>query len=182
MSVYVPPDGTGEPLVFFKVRDFNYAELVGTLRKRHLEEALVLDLPDLMRKRYMVLFGQRHGILRWADSRTGQELGAATYEVDTAWSKSPYFRIGYVVGGVEKSLEISLVPTKATRGTPRRWWFQCPVALCHRRTSRLYLPAGRKLFACRRCVRLHFRDEHLDLRVPEAQPLRITLPAESLPA
>jgi len=56
---------------------------------------------------------------------------------------------------------VALVTTSLPSGG-RRWWFQCVASRngglpCGRRVSKLYLPTGGKVFACRRCYDLAHR-------------------------
>jgi hypothetical protein len=94
------------------------------------------------------------GTLTWEEAISKKTTGELAFEVHTRRKKG-VFRVRYGFEGEKEALDYSIevAATRVTWGA-LRWWFKCPV--CRRRTEKLYLPPGRREFACRRCWNLTY--------------------------
>jgi hypothetical protein len=125
-----------------------------------VEDGLVLDLAKLLRDGNIV-HGQRLcGSLHWREVRSGQEVGAVTYEADLAEPAAAWMRLMYSIGseGSRRRLDykVHLTATKPRFGG-MRLWFTCPVS--GRRCAKLYRPFGGDLFASRTAWRLGYASQ-----------------------
>lgn len=90
------------------------------------------------------------------------------YAGNVTWSRNGHqtARIGYTRDGETITLDYSCngepvkYPVRLTEtGQPKgglRYWFICPARNCGRRSAKLYLPSGGKIFACRECYNLTY--------------------------
>jgi hypothetical protein len=129
-----------------------------------------LDAGGLARDKLLRPGVWRTGLLRWQDSRTGEEQASVGWEVRTQ-AEPWWLRLTYTVTctGEKLSYPVVLQTTRPGFGG-LRWWFTCPLVVngvaCDRRVGKLYLPPGGKYFGCRNCHRLTYTSaqEH-DARV-----------------
>lgn len=123
----------------------------------HIESALKLSLPELMRKGSIVK--GEHCVRRWAWSRDGEPLANLSFVayVPAEGDDEPvgFFRLIYTAGnreGERQSYDYRITLTASSmRFGGRRWWFRCPYT--DRRCLTLFKFAGIDKFCSRTAVR-----------------------------
>lgn len=94
----------------------------------------------------------------WTDSETGEKKSSIGYE-SNAWDLGDaYLRVQYTLTESGKAMDynIPLIATKAHFGGVR-FWFKCP--LTGRKVTKLFLPYGATVFACRQAYRLKYASQ-----------------------
>lgn len=128
--------------------------------RRRVEDSLALTISALARNGLLWAGKDATTILRWMQAdNTAAASANVTVEVDE--NRQP--RLVQLLYAVESDgILVNVrqrIPLTAT-GLPRgghRWWFACPA--CGRRRGVLVLPAGERVFACRRCYRLLYASQ-----------------------
>ena len=129
----------------------------GHSKRRTVEGSLVLSMGDAL-KRALEAAAGTSGTLSW--SRNGELFAAiAFHRVDEDGVR--FLRLEYTAGSGESKRPMSYLVEAVSAPTPRggrRWYFLCPAhgGGCRRRSSKLYLPPGGDVFACRECHGLSY--------------------------
>ncbi len=114
------------------------------LRAEAVEDCLALDVG-------MLGVG---GVLIWTNFR-GVPVASMGCELDVRDPETPSVILRYTTRtGETVAYTVILLTTRPHFGGLRRW-FACP--RCARRVGKLYLPPGRRFFACRACHGLTYR-------------------------
>lgn len=94
----------------------------------------------------------------WTDSETGEQKASIGYQSNIWNLHEAYLRVHYTLTDSGKAMDynIPLLATKAHFGGVR-FWFKCP--LTGRKASKLYLPYGATIFACRQAYRLKYASQ-----------------------
>ncbi len=125
-----------------------------------VESGLSLDLSRLFKTGWLKSGARTSGTLRWTIVGTGEEtasmgfgahLGEEDGHVRLHWTATSW-------SGEKHKCEnrITLTTTLQPFGG-RRWWFVCPHT--GQRATRLHLPYGASVFACRSAYRLAYRSQ-----------------------
>lgn len=129
----------------------------GHSKRRTVECSLVLPISDTLKKA-LVLAPGTAGTLSW--SRNGEAFASIAFlRVDEDGVR--FLRLEYDAGSGERKRSMSYLVEVVSAPTPRggrRWYFLCPAhgGGCRRRSSKLYLPPGGDVFACRECYGLSY--------------------------
>ncbi len=117
--------------------------------KKLVENAIILDVNFLARRRYLV--PEEVGYLRW---RSADGVVAQAEIFMGAHPDEPVLFIR-LYRGVHDGEQFS-VPMTATPQNfgGRRWWLHCTV--CEKRAAKLYLSPGETQFCCRTCGALTY--------------------------
>ncbi len=121
-------------------------------KKQVVEDALGLNITHFAQ--WGALHPHWQGSIQW---RYGdrEPFASAGYTVMASSDDGLVLTMHYRLDGREHiDQPIALQTTRPNYGGVR-WWFTCPA--CQRRSGRLYLPSGARLFACRRCYDLTYR-------------------------
>ena len=137
-------------------------------RKTTVESCLTLSADKLTRDKMLAPGIWRGGTLTWTNTRTGKELSAAGYEVNTMPGRPPWLRLHYTVSRTKEAFDYKLGLTSSpTPWRTLRWFFVCPLSVggrsCGRRVGKLYLPPGARYYGCRHCYDLTYtscRESH----------------------
>lgn len=95
------------------------------------------------------------GTWLWTDSETGEQKASVGYQSNTCDLNESYLRVHYILTDSGKAMDynIPLITTKAHFGGVR-FWFKCP--LTGRKVTKLFLPYGATVFACRQAYGLKY--------------------------
>ena len=130
-----------------------------------VEESLVLDIGDLVRKKILPLGSFVGRPLEWTYTATGEKRASVWMTVDTLDPASSSVLLKYETNGNPREYRVRLDSSRTPIGGTR-WWWRCPRVGCGRRVAKLYLPPSSGLFLCRTCHALTYTSaqEH-DARV-----------------
>ncbi len=114
------------------------------LRAEAVEDCLALDVAQL----------GVGGVLTWTNAR-GEPVASMGCELDLRDPETPSVILRYTTRtGEAVASVVRLDATRPHFGGLRRW-LACPC--CGRRAAKIYLPPGRRFFACRTCHGLTYR-------------------------
>jgi hypothetical protein len=121
--------------------------------KTIVEDCLWLGIGDFPEE----LTPPASGTIRWTVD--GNVFASAGFLI-VGTVGAPVLELEYRLDGQEDiRLPVRLQTTRPTLGG-QRWWFACPLQ-CGRRVGKLYLPAGGRLFGCRRCYDLTYESSQV---------------------
>lgn len=131
--------------------------------KTLVEDCRVLDIRGFLREKVVRPNHSEAG--RWIWSRNGEEVASVSYVANTrddCGTLRLYYQIRRGENAVPVDHTIRLVTSPVGARGGRRWLFACTACrnggpTCGRRAAKLYLPAGGKVFACRRCYDLAYQ-------------------------
>jgi len=126
-------------------------------KRATVEDGLVLPISDTLKKALALAPGTG-GTLRW--SRNGETFASIAFRREDE-NGVRFLRLEYNAGSGESKRSMSYLVEMASASTPRgglKWYFLCPAhgGGCRRRCSKLYLPPGGDVFACRECYGLSY--------------------------
>jgi hypothetical protein len=147
-------------------------------RKTVVESCLALDINALARARVVRPNVDLRGAWKWwnqteddqdPEPEKNKPSAAIGFHVrtrgDSGSIKLDYSATVIEAGGSRAAALMSYPIALETSGLPSgglRWWFICPaqrgedVEPCRRRVGKLFLPRGRRVFACRHCYDLTY--------------------------
>jgi hypothetical protein len=126
-----------------------------------VEDGLTLNLPRLFKTGWLKPGASTSGTLRWSIVGTGEEIASMGFEAHLG-EKEGHIRLRWTStdcwSGEKRQCEnrITLTTSPQPFGG-RRWWFVCPRT--GQRATRLHLPSGTPVFACRSAYRLAYRSQ-----------------------
>ena len=126
-----------------------------------VESALTLNLPRLFKTGWLKPGAWTSGTLRWSIVGTGEEIASMGFEARLG-DKEGHIRLHWTStdgwSGERRQCENRITLTTSSQPFGgRRWWFVCPRT--GQRATRLHLPSGASVFACRRAYRLAYRSQ-----------------------
>lgn len=126
-----------------------------------VESGLSLDLSRLFKTGWLKPGAWTSGTLRWTIVGSGEETASMGFEAHLG-EEEGHIRLHWTAtnrwSGEKRECEnrIALATTPQPFGG-RRWWFVCPHTGQH--ATRLHLPSGAYVFACRSAYRLAYRSQ-----------------------
>lgn len=123
-------------------------------KRATVEETLTLSMSALIQKRALVPGRTSVGIWCWSWPGASEPYARIGYRADLSRTEDATLRLDYQVSKQPVDATIRLEATHPNYGG-LRWWFRCPVT--GRRASKLHLPPGARLFACRQAHGLTYR-------------------------
>ena len=122
------------------------------VKKARVEDALVLNVNSLVRKKALVPGSWTRGAWCWTYDGDGASHSSIGYEADLCDQDRAWLRLEYRRNDEPVDYKVKLVTTKPNYGGTR-WWFICPLVRQDggppRRVGKLYLPSGQKYFGSR---------------------------------
>lgn len=115
----------------------------------HIESALCLNLPRLLKQRQLVPGRKTSGSLHWTNSHTGEAVASVGFCADLAEAGGT-LTLSYRANGQDEQCVIRL-STVANHYGGRNWFMHCPYS--GRRARKLYKWAGLAGFRHREAVR-----------------------------
>ena len=133
----------------------------GYAKKETVEICRILNANSLMRTFVLQEGIHRSGRFVWRNARTGEQTASIDYEVDTTDMALPWVRLRYTFTEQHAEMDYRIrLQTTQPRWGGLRWWFTCHLLIngtvCRRRVGKLYLPPGKRYFACRHCHALTY--------------------------
>ncbi len=122
-------------------------------KKVTVQECLTLSISDL-KSRGVFKHDHCAGSITWSNE------ASIVFRFDMTESSQGVLKVSYALGKEKVEDSILLENTQPTFGGVR-WWLLCPGwdsggRPCRRRVSKLYLPPGKRRFACRSCHHLTY--------------------------
>jgi hypothetical protein len=115
------------------------------------ERSLVLNINRIKEKTFDVKGKVNFISGIWTWQRRDNQYNKVKYRIE-----GMTFFLDYCLKDEPIRQAIVLVSTRQPNGG-ERYWFLCPAINCSQRCTKLYLPPGRKIFACRKCHNLTYK-------------------------
>jgi hypothetical protein len=121
-------------------------------KKATVEDALVLSISVLMRKKALEAGNRISGSWHWTIQGAERPHATIGYDADLRDHDAAWIRLHYTANGEPVDYKVRLVSTRPHYGG-LRWWFICPLVRRDggppRRVAKLYLPPGGRYFGSR---------------------------------
>lgn len=119
------------------------------------ENCLILQINKIIHSNFNAIGNERLRMGTWSWRRDDKLYGILAYRIE----ERKTLILDYIAKNEEINQSIILVTTIQPQGG-KRYWALCPRQQCMRLCANLYLPVGRKIFACRKCYNLTYRSSN----------------------